>query len=103
VLKKIAEKSKQDYERLQQLAGERVVSASEVSKAKSEYEINIARLQQAERALEYNRLLVELARQEYDQAVAANKIAPSAVPDSEVRRRKIMMDLAKAKLYELSE
>jgi hypothetical protein len=99
----MVERSKQDFERLKQLALENVVTTSEMEKAKSEHEINMARLRQAQRALEYNQILIKLAEEEHEQAVEANKLAPNAVSESEVRKRELMVELAKAKLRELSE
>lgn len=103
VIKKIVEGRKQYYERLQSLADKNLASASELQNAKNEYETNVALYQQALRALQYHQLLVELAETEYQQAVEVNKVAPSAVPELEVKKYRIKMELAKAKLSELSE
>jgi hypothetical protein len=103
VMKKLVDGSKQQYERLQSLASQKVVSAAKLERAKNEYEVNRARLEQASRALKYNQLLVELAEIEYQEAVEKNKAGAGSVSELEVRKLRIKVDLAKAKLAELAE
>jgi beta-lactamase regulating signal transducer with metallopeptidase domain/multidrug resistance efflux pump len=103
MLQKLVARNKEDYDRLARLAQDKVVSASELSKSKTDYEYSVGTLQQAQHTLEYRRALVELARAEYEQAIAANKQAPNAVSAFELRRLKIMVTLAEAKLKEVAE
>ena len=63
----------------------------------------LARLEQAQRALKYNRLLVELAETEFEEAVEKNKAGAGAVTELELRKLQIKVQLAKAKLAELAE
>lgn len=101
ILKKIVERKKLDYERAQSLASNRAISISELEKEKSDYEISIAKYEQALRAVKYNELLVDLAEIEYQQAVDASKAVPNSLPKTELRKLEIKVELAKARLAEL--
>ena len=103
MLRKMISLQKDRFDRLRPLADKQVVSASELAQAKSEYELGVESLRQAERMLESRRLLVQLAEVEYSQAVEANMQAPGAVNELEVRRKKLMVDLARAKVREIEE
>jgi beta-lactamase regulating signal transducer with metallopeptidase domain len=103
VWKKIVDGKKRSYERMLALGKKNVISSSELEQAKNDYEVSIARHEQALRALKYNQLLVELAEVEYQAAVESSKVSPGSVTDFEVRKLKIKVDLAKAKLSELGE
>jgi hypothetical protein len=103
VLRKIAYRAKADYDRIVELAENNVVSATEVARAKSDFEISIERVRQAERGLKYYRLLVEAAEADYQSLLEAKKRTPDTVTDGEVRKAKIAVELAEAKLEELSE
>ena len=103
MLQKLVARNKEDYDRLAKLAQDKAVSASELAKSKTEYEYSIEALQQAQHTLEYRKALVELAKAEYEQALAANKQAPNAVSEFELRRLKIMVNLAEAKLKEVAD
>jgi hypothetical protein len=103
VLQKIVDGKKQAYDGMKALGKERFVSASELLQAKNDYEVSVARYEQAQRALKYNQLLVELAEVELQQAAEANKATTGAVSELELRKLKIKIDLAKAKLSELRE
>jgi beta-lactamase regulating signal transducer with metallopeptidase domain len=103
MLQKMTAVKKEEYDRLATLAKDKVVSASELAKAKADYEYSIDELRQAQHTLEYRKALVDLANVEYQQAIAANKQAPNAVSEFEMRRLKIMVNLAEAKLKEVAE
>lgn len=103
VWKKIAEGKQRSYERMQALAQKHVVSSSEVEQAKNEYEISRERWLQAGRALETNKLQIQLAEIELQEAVEANKAKAGSVSDLQVQKLKIKLQLANAKLRELSE
>ena len=60
VLKKIVQRAEQDYKR-EGVGGSNAVSATEVARAQSEYEISVERLKQGERALRFYRAQVEMA------------------------------------------
>jgi hypothetical protein len=101
--RKAMEQQQINVDRLQSLADKQVVSASELAKAKTELALFQEGLRQAERKLESRRLLVQLAEVEYAQAVEANKSVPSAASELEVKRKKLMVDLAQAKVRELAD
>jgi hypothetical protein len=103
VLKKIAQRSQQDYQRINELAEKNAVSAAEVAQARSEYEINVERLRQGERALRFYRVQVEVAEAEYAALEEARVRSAGAVPNADLRRAKLMVELARAKLEEMSE
>jgi multidrug resistance efflux pump len=103
MLKKRVAQNKEDYDRLAKLAQDKLVSTSDLAKSKMEYEYSLESLQQAQHTVEYRKALVELANAEYEQAVAANKQAPNAISEFEMRRLKIMVTLAEAKLKEVAE
>jgi protein involved in polysaccharide export with SLBB domain len=103
VLKKIAERAKIDYDRVNELAEQKVVSATELARAKSDYEIAIERLRQAERGLRYYQLLLESAEADYQMLLETNKRAPNTVTKPALRKAKLAVELARAKLEELSE
>jgi beta-lactamase regulating signal transducer with metallopeptidase domain len=103
ILRKFNAKQKMMLDRLQSLADKHVVSASELEQAKTEFEVGLASVRQAERMLESRRLLVQLAEVEYAQAMEANKNAPGAVSELEVRRRQLMVELAKSKVREIGD
>jgi outer membrane protein TolC len=103
VLKKIVERSEHDYNRAKELAEKGVVSATEVARAKSEYEISVERLRQGERALKYHRAVVSAAMADYLALQKANHRVPNSVSEEELRRAQLAIELARAKLEELSE
>jgi bla regulator protein BlaR1 len=103
MLQKLLTMKKEEYDRLAGLAENKVITASELSKAKADYEYSQEELRQAKHTLEYRKALVDLAKAEYQQAVEANKQAANAVSEFELRRLKIMVDLAEAKLKEVAE
>jgi hypothetical protein len=103
VLRKIVDRERRKYARLEELAKKNVVSAAEVAVAKSEYDIAVERQRQAERGLKYHQVLLEAAMADYEALVEANKRAPNSVTAAQVRRGKLTVELAKAKLDELSE
>jgi hypothetical protein len=103
VLKKIVERSQHNYRRMKELAGKGTVSMSELAGAKSEYEINIERLKQGERALKFYRAQVAVNEADFQQLVEANERAPGVVSENQLRRAKLAVDLARAKLEELAE
>jgi hypothetical protein len=103
VLEKIAERAKGDFDRVKRLAERKVVSATELARAKSDYEIAVERLRQAERGLRYYRLLVEAAEADYQSLLEEKSRTPNSVTNGELRKAKIAVELAKAKLDELSE
>jgi hypothetical protein len=103
VLKKFVEREKQQYERLAELAANNTVSAAEAATQKSNYEISLARLQQAQRALEYHKTMVALAAAEYETALEASKKAPRAVSESELRKLQLKVQAAEARFKELAE
>jgi hypothetical protein len=103
VLKKMAQRAKLEYDRVKELAEKKVVSATEVARTKSDYEIAIERLRQAERGLRYHRLLLEAAEADYQMLIEINKLAPHTKTEAEIRKAKLQVELAKAKLEELSE
>jgi hypothetical protein len=86
-----------------QLAESSQVSKTEVAAKQAEVEIARARMQQAVRAADHRKLLVDLARLEFEQAEEANKKAPGAISQTELRRLSIMVQLAEAKYAELAE
>lgn len=101
--RKAMEQQKGSIDRLQRLADKQVVSASELARAKAEYELLVEALRQAERKLESRKLMVQLAKVELAQAIEANAQTPGAISELEVRRKKVLVDLAKAKVRELGE
>jgi beta-lactamase regulating signal transducer with metallopeptidase domain len=103
VLKKIVDRAQQDYNRLLELSRQNVVGAAEVARAKSEYEISVERLKQGERALRYYRAQVAVAEADYAAFEEARMRAPDAVSNADLRRAKLAVELARAKLEELSE
>jgi beta-lactamase regulating signal transducer with metallopeptidase domain len=103
VLKTIVEANKRAYDRIQPLSASGQVSATEAAEKQAELEISIARLRQAERGLQYRKLLIALAENELQRALEANKEAPNSVPKSEVERLTIMVELAKVKYAELAD
>jgi hypothetical protein len=103
VLKKTVERERRKLEHMESLAANNAVSAGELETQKANYEISIERLKQAERALEYYKLLVELAEAEYQSAVEVNKKVPRAVTEHELRRLKLKVNLAEAQRKALSE
>jgi beta-lactamase regulating signal transducer with metallopeptidase domain/protein involved in polysaccharide export with SLBB domain len=103
VLKKIVQRSEQDYQRLKELADNNTVSTSEVARAQSEYEINLERLKQGERALRFYRAQVEWAEAEFQTLDEANQRAPGSVTELDLRRAKLAVEMARAKLEELAE
>jgi beta-lactamase regulating signal transducer with metallopeptidase domain len=103
VLKKIVERSQQEFNRLKDLHGQNVVSSAELARAKSDYEISVERLKQAERALRFHRAQVELAEADLQNLVEAEKRTPHTVPQLQLRRAQLMVEMAKAKLEELAE
>ena len=103
VLKKIVQRSEQDYQRLKELADNNTVSTAEVARARSEYEINVERLKQGERALRFYRAQVEWAEAEFQTLDEANQRAPGSVTELDLRRAKLAVELARAKFEELAE
>jgi hypothetical protein len=103
VLKKIVERSEQDYIRVRELAEKNAVSAAEVGRAKSEYEISVERLRQGERALKYHQAVLAVEEADYQMLDEANRHAPGSVSESALRRAKLAVELARAKLEELAE
>jgi hypothetical protein len=103
VLKKIVQRSEQDYQRLKELADNNTVSTAEVARAQSEYEINVERLKQGERALRFYRAQVEWAEAEFQTLDEANQRAPGSVTELDLRRAKLAVEMARAKLEELAE
>jgi hypothetical protein len=85
------------------LAEKKVVSATEVARAKSDYEIAVERLRQAERGLKYYRLLLDAAEADYTSLREEMARTPNTVSAGELQKAKIAVELAKAKLEELSE
>jgi multidrug resistance efflux pump len=103
VLRKIAERAQLDYHRVKELAEQKTVSATEVARAKSDFEISLERVRQAERGLKYHELLLEAAEADYQMLSEANRVAPNTVPQLRLRKAKLAVELARAKLEELSE
>jgi beta-lactamase regulating signal transducer with metallopeptidase domain len=103
VLSKMVERAEQEYGRLHELAKQNVISASELARAKSDYEISVERLQQAQRALKYHRAVLEAAKADYQMLVEAEKRVPQSITAAQLRRAKLAVELAEAKLEELSE
>jgi hypothetical protein len=103
VLRKMVERAKQDYERVQPLAKEHAISTAELARVKSDYEISIERLRQAERGLRYHRAVLDAAAAEYETLLEEHKRAPQSITAAQLRRAKLAVELAKAKLEELSE
>ena len=68
-----------------------------------DYEISMERLHQAERALKYHQVVLKAAEAEYEMMVEASKRAPKSISGHELRRAQLAVELAKAKLEELSE
>jgi len=101
--RKAMEQQKVNMDRLQALADKQVVSAAELARAKAEYELLVEASRRAERKLESRKLLVQLAEVELAQAIEANAQVPGAISELEVRRKKVLVDLAKAKVRELAE
>ncbi len=103
VLKKFVEREGLQYGRLEELAANNAVSTAEVETQKSNYEISLARLQQAQRALEYHKAMVAMAAAEYETALDGNKKAPGAVSESDLRKLQLKVQAAEAKYKELAE
>jgi BlaR1 peptidase M56 len=103
VLKKMVEREKQKYDRMAELAQHNAVSAAEVATQKADYEISMERFRQATRALQYHKLSVDSAKADYEAALEASKNAPGAVPEAELRRLKLRVQLAEAKFQELAQ
>ena len=103
VLKKIVQRAEQDYKRAKELAESNAVSATEVARAQSEYEISVERLKQGERGLRFYRAQLDVSEADYRQLLEANKRARGAVTDADLRRAKLAVEMARAKLEELAE
>jgi hypothetical protein len=103
VVKKLVEGRKRNYERVQDLARKNLISASELERVKNEYEAELARMEQAQRALKYYQLQVEFAETEFQEAAEKNKAGAGAVTEFELRKLRLKVELAKAKLSELAE
>jgi tetratricopeptide (TPR) repeat protein len=103
VLKKIVQRAEQDYKRAKELADNNAVSAAEVARAQSEYEISVARLKQGERSLRFYQAQLDVSEADYQQLLEANKRAPGAITDADLRRAKLAVELGRLKLEELSE
>jgi beta-lactamase regulating signal transducer with metallopeptidase domain len=103
VLTKMVERAEQEFGRLSGLAQQNVISAAELARAKSDYEISVERLRQAERALKYHRAVLEAAKADYQMLIEASKQAPQSITATQLRRAKLAVELAEAKLEELSE
>jgi beta-lactamase regulating signal transducer with metallopeptidase domain len=103
VLKKMVERAKYEFARLSKLRQDGVVSEAELARASSDYEISVERLRQAERGLRYHRAVLEAAEADYEMLFEAEKRAPQTITGHELRRAKLAVELAKAKLEELSE
>jgi hypothetical protein len=88
---------------MQALANEHVVSAAEMVMMKTEYELAKEGLRQAERKLESRRLQVELAKVEYQQAIEANRQSPSKANGLEAQRKKLLVEIAEAKVREIAD
>ena len=103
VLETILSTKEVELDRMNKLRARGAVSESELASAKGEYQIAVARLRQAQRALQYYRKVIELAEATYQGAMEANKISPNAIPASELRRLKLEVDLARAKYEVLAD
>jgi hypothetical protein len=103
VLKRIALREQQKYDRLAELAQNNAVSAAEVETQKANYEISRERLRQAQRALEYHKAQVALAVADYEAAVEASKKARGAVSELELRKLQLKVQAAEAMYKTLAE
>ncbi|MEM9658268.1 MAG: hypothetical protein AAF961_07910, partial [Planctomycetota bacterium] len=102
-LRKIVAARKQQYERIDRLFSKGVTAAPEHERAKLEYELSVDRLRQAEHQLELRESLLALAELDLKTAVEANRKNPGAVPAVELKRKKILVEIAKAKVRELAD
>jgi multidrug resistance efflux pump len=86
VLRKMVERAENEYGRLMELGEEQVVSQAEIARAKSDYEISVERLRQAERGLKYHRAVLDAAVADYEVLAEINKQSPQAISAAELRR-----------------
>jgi beta-lactamase regulating signal transducer with metallopeptidase domain len=98
---KVVENKKRRYERLETLAKANEISATELDKAKLDYELSVAQYEHAKRNLRYAQLQVELAETDYQQALDTNKVSPRSIPELEVRKLRIKVDMAKVRLSDV--
>jgi hypothetical protein len=103
VLRAIVESKDRELENLNRDSANREVSEAERAIKQGELEISKARYRQALRAVEYRLLLIDLATLALKQARETNEATPGAVPEAEIRRLGILVELAKAKYAEAAQ
>jgi hypothetical protein len=103
VLRTILQLKEHELQVIRQHAETSQIPQSEVATKMAEIEVARARLQQAERFAKYRKRLVDIAQTEYEMLMEANKKAPNAVSQADVRRAEIMVELARLKYAELAE
>jgi beta-lactamase regulating signal transducer with metallopeptidase domain/protein involved in polysaccharide export with SLBB domain len=105
VLKSIAAAKQYEYALLKQAseATPNTVTTQELVAKKSEAEVSLARLKQAEQRARQLQLIAKLALNELDRAHKANQEAPGSVSESELQRLEILVELADAKYFEMEK
>jgi beta-lactamase regulating signal transducer with metallopeptidase domain/protein involved in polysaccharide export with SLBB domain len=99
--KKIVESKKLSYDRAQTLAKKRVISTAELDSAKIDHELAVARYEHAKRELRYSELQCQLAVLALQKAVDANKAAPNAVSEYEIKKLQIEVEMAKVRMSDV--
>lgn len=99
--KKVVESKKRDYERLQSLAEANEITTSQLERGKLDYELSLAQYEHAKRNLRYAQLQLELAEAEFQQAARAERNAPNTIPELEIRKLKIKVEMAKIKVSDV--